>query len=155
VTPTSDEHERPRCKGCLRPTRLGTSHTARPVVLHPYRRLTPGGCSRDFEEILGLARESPARRGSSGCRSQGLEPRERAGRTPRSRDFPEPDRGVVVTDREGFPVRGERDVADVRPVRPRRSGSLTGAQVEELDNPPVASRRAGLVQPQALTRIHP
>ena len=27
-----------------------------PVVLHPYRRVTPGGCSRDFEEMIGLAR---------------------------------------------------------------------------------------------------
>src|SRR5689334_371533 len=36
--------------------RLGTDLTARPVVLYPYRRVTPGGCSRDFEEIFGLAR---------------------------------------------------------------------------------------------------
>jgi PIN domain nuclease of toxin-antitoxin system len=59
VTRTPGEHGRPRCDGCLRPTRRATGLTARPVVLHPYRRGTPGGCSRDFEEILG----SPARRG--------------------------------------------------------------------------------------------
>ena len=28
-----------------------------PVVLYPYRRVTPGGCSRDFDEIIG--RTSP------------------------------------------------------------------------------------------------
>src|SRR5208282_477903 len=27
-----------------------------PVVLYPYRRVTPGGCSRDFEEMIGLVR---------------------------------------------------------------------------------------------------
>src|SRR5271166_2492366 len=27
-----------------------------PVVLYPYRRVTPGGCSRDFEEMVGLVR---------------------------------------------------------------------------------------------------
>jgi len=29
-TRTPGEHERPRCKGCLRPTRLGADLTARP-----------------------------------------------------------------------------------------------------------------------------
>jgi hypothetical protein len=52
VTRTLNEHGRPRCRGCLRPTRRATELTARPVVLHPYRRGTPGGCSRNFEEIL-------------------------------------------------------------------------------------------------------
>jgi hypothetical protein len=32
VTRTRGEHGRPRCKGCRRPTRLGTDLTARPVV---------------------------------------------------------------------------------------------------------------------------
>jgi len=58
VTRNPGEHGRPRCKGCLRPTRRATELTARAVVLHPYRCGTPGGCSRDFEEILG----SPLRR---------------------------------------------------------------------------------------------
>jgi hypothetical protein len=53
VTRTPSEHGRPRCKRCLRPNRRVTELTARPVIFHPYRRGTPGGCSRDFEEILG------------------------------------------------------------------------------------------------------
>ena len=36
-----------------------------PVVLYPYRRVTPGGCSRDFEEMIGLVRGN--------LRPQGLE----------------------------------------------------------------------------------
>src|SRR4051812_41374846 len=43
VTRTPGEHGRPRCNGCLRPTRRVTELTARPVVFHPYRRGTPGG----------------------------------------------------------------------------------------------------------------
>ena len=66
VTRTPNEHGRPRCNRCLRPTRRGTELTARPVVLHPYRRGTPGGCSRDFEEILG----SPLRRHASWSRTE-------------------------------------------------------------------------------------
>lgn len=53
-TRTPGEHERPRCKGCLRPTRDRPHGPARRLV--PYRRVTPGGCSRDFEEMIGLAR---------------------------------------------------------------------------------------------------
>jgi hypothetical protein len=79
VTPTSNEHERPRCNGRLRPAGHGTDLTARPVVFYPYRRLTPGGCSRDFEEILGLARADLPPTGSrAGVQLRGPEPRERA-----------------------------------------------------------------------------
>ena len=66
VTRTPGEHGRPRCNRCLRPTRRATELTARPVVLHPYRRGTPAGCSRDSEENLG----SPLRRHSSWRRSE-------------------------------------------------------------------------------------
>ena len=55
VTRTPGEHGRPRCKECLRPTRRVTALTARPVVLHPYRRGTPGdvrAISRRFSDRL-------------------------------------------------------------------------------------------------------
>ena len=55
VTRTPGEHGRPRCNGCLRPTRRVTELTARPVVLYPYRRGSPRGCSRDSGGLLGLA----------------------------------------------------------------------------------------------------
>ena len=77
VTRTPGEHGRPRCKGCLRPTRRVTELTARPVVLHPYRRGTPGGCSRDFEEmwesLAGISRHRVSIRRASkpSCRGRG------------------------------------------------------------------------------------
>ena len=55
VTQTSGEHGRPRCKRCLRPTRLGAGLTAQPTVLYPFRRRTPQGRSRDSGGILGLS----------------------------------------------------------------------------------------------------
>jgi hypothetical protein len=67
VTQPPGEHERPRCNGCLRPTRRMAELTARPVVFHPYRRGSPGGCSRDSEEILG----APLKRYSSWRRAIG------------------------------------------------------------------------------------
>jgi hypothetical protein len=61
VTQPPGEHGRPRCNGCLGPTRRVAELAARPVAFQPYRRGTPEGCSRDFEEILG----SPLQRYSS------------------------------------------------------------------------------------------
>ena len=55
LTRTPGKHGRTRCKGCLRPTRRATEVTARPVVIHHYRRGTPRGCSRDSGGLLGLA----------------------------------------------------------------------------------------------------
>jgi hypothetical protein len=53
LTRTPDEHGQPRCNEYLRPTRFistrGQPHGL-PVVLYPYRRGTPGGCSRDFPD---------------------------------------------------------------------------------------------------------
>jgi hypothetical protein len=54
VTRTPGEHGRPRCNGCLRPTRLGAGLKAQPAVLYPFRRRTPQGCSRDSGGLLGL-----------------------------------------------------------------------------------------------------
>src|SRR5207244_9511673 len=42
VTRTPGKHERPRCKGCLRPTRRYRPRGS-PVVLYHYRRGTPEG----------------------------------------------------------------------------------------------------------------
>jgi hypothetical protein len=60
VTQPPGEHGRPRCNGCLRPTRRVTELAARSVVFHPYRRRTPGGCSRDFDGFWGAGSESEA-----------------------------------------------------------------------------------------------
>jgi hypothetical protein len=55
VTQPPGEHGRPRCNGCLRPARRAAELTARTVLLHPYRRGTPGGCSRDSRGLLASA----------------------------------------------------------------------------------------------------
>jgi hypothetical protein len=58
VTQPPGEHGRPRCNGCLGPTRRAAELTARTVVFHPYRRGSPGGCSRDSRGLLALAGSS-------------------------------------------------------------------------------------------------
>ena len=55
VRRTTGEHERPQCRGISGRLDSGRHHGP-PVVLYPYRRVTPEGCSRDFEERIEFAR---------------------------------------------------------------------------------------------------